>query len=135
MRLITVFAGASAPPHHHTAKTRLSLRSRAISRLFYDGKWHLSQQETIFRLPNNIDTFRNARSTRARLLMFLMLGGFENFLEQIGPFSPATDMARMIEITARYGITLHLWVAPQRSGFSQLFPKTGDNGSTTHRPR
>jgi hypothetical protein len=23
MRLITVFAGASAPPHHHTAKTRL----------------------------------------------------------------------------------------------------------------
>ena len=68
--------------------------------MLYNGKWPPSQQETIFRLPNNIDTFRNARSTRARLLMFLPPGGFENFLEQIGPLSPATDMARMIKIAA-----------------------------------
>jgi hypothetical protein len=91
--------------------------------LFYDGKRHLSQQETIFCPRNNIDTLRNPRSTRARLLMFITLAGFANFLEQIGPFSPATDMARMIEITARYRITLHLWVAHQRSGFHSCSPK------------
>jgi len=68
--------------------------------LFYDGKWHLSQQETISCPRNNIDTFRNARSTRARLLMFITPAGFANFLGQIGPLSLATDMARMIEIAA-----------------------------------
>jgi hypothetical protein len=35
--------------------------------------------------------------------MFIPPGGFENFLEQIDALSPATDMAMMIETTARYG--------------------------------
>jgi hypothetical protein len=51
--------------------------------------------------------------------MFLPPGGFENFLEQIGPLSPATDMARMIKIAARCGITFHL----SDPGFRSCSPK------------
>jgi hypothetical protein len=35
-------------------------------------------------------------------------GGFENYLQEIGIYSPATDMAKIIEISNRYGITFYL---------------------------
>jgi hypothetical protein len=73
--------------------------------MFYRSKWRsLASGETIF---VRVTTFRNAGSTPARLLMFITPGGFENFLEQLGPLSSGTNMARMIEIAARYGITFH----------------------------
>ena len=35
-------------------------------------------------------------------------GGFERYLQEIGGYSPATDMPKIIEISNRYGITFYL---------------------------
>jgi quercetin dioxygenase-like cupin family protein len=104
-----VSPGGGPPPHHHTREDETFTPLEGTFEMLYDGKWHpLATGQTIFCPRNNVHTFRNAGSTPARLLMFITPGGFENFLEQIGLLSPATDMAKMIEIAARYGITFDL---------------------------
>jgi hypothetical protein len=35
-------------------------------------------------------------------------GSFEKYLQEIGGYSPATDMPKIIEISNRYGITFYL---------------------------
>jgi hypothetical protein len=38
----------------------------------------------------------------------ISLGGFERYLEAISPYSPATDMPKILEISEKFGITFHL---------------------------
>jgi quercetin dioxygenase-like cupin family protein len=104
-----VAPGAGPPPHSHTNEDETFTPLAGPIEMFYERTWHpLAVGETLFCPRNNIHTFRNAGSTPARLLMFITPGGFENFLEQIGPLSPATEMPNIIEIAAKYGITFHL---------------------------
>ena len=53
-------------------------------------------------------TFRNAGKTPGRLLVFITPAGFENYLEEISPYSPITGLAKIIEISNRYGIKFQL---------------------------
>jgi hypothetical protein len=54
-------------------------------------------------------TFRNSEKTI----------GFEKYLEEIGSYSPATDMAKIIEISNRYGITFYLYFRVPESRLTQ----------------
>jgi quercetin dioxygenase-like cupin family protein len=104
-----VAPGGGPPPHIHTREDETFTPLDSTFEFLYDGKWHpLAAGETIFCPRNNVHTFRNAGSTPARLITFITPGGFENFLEQISTLSPATEMPKVIEIAAKYGITFQL---------------------------
>ena len=74
-----------------------------------NGEWHtLVPGEAAFAPRGSIHTFRNSGKTIGRVLIVVTPGGFEKYLEEIGAYSPATDMAKIIEISNRYGITFYL---------------------------
>jgi hypothetical protein len=52
--------------------------------------------------------FGNSGKAIGRLLLVITPGGFEKYLEEIGAYSPATDMPKIIEISNLYGITFYL---------------------------
>jgi quercetin dioxygenase-like cupin family protein len=104
-----VAPGGGPPPHSHTREDEIFTPLEGNFEFLSDGIWHAVQPgQTVFCPRNNIHTFRNAGAFAGRLLMFITPGGFEEFLEKVGSLSPATDMPRIIEIAASYGITLHL---------------------------
>jgi hypothetical protein len=41
-------------------------------------------------------------------LIVVTPGGFEKYLEEIGGYSPATDMPKIMEISNHYGITFYV---------------------------
>ena len=74
-----------------------------------DGKWHpLVSGEAAYAQRGTIHTCRNSGKTIGRLMIVVTPGGFEKYLEEIGGYSAATDMPKIIEISNRYGITFYL---------------------------
>jgi hypothetical protein len=53
-------------------------------------------------------TFRNSGKTIGRIMVIVTPGGFEKYLQEIGSYSPVTDMAKIIEISNRYSVTFYL---------------------------
>jgi uncharacterized cupin superfamily protein len=77
--------------------------------LLTDGQWHpLAPGEAAYARRGSTHTFRNSGKTIGRIMVSVTPGGFENYLQEIGIYSPATDMAKIIEISNRYGITFYL---------------------------
>jgi hypothetical protein len=64
--------------------------------------------EASFGPRGSIHTFRNVGKTLGRVMVFITPGGCENYLEEISKCSPATEMQKILEISARYGITFHM---------------------------
>jgi hypothetical protein len=75
-------------------KTRPSLLSTATLNFSWKGKWHpLVPGEAAYARRGSIHTFRNSGKTIGRLMIVITPGGFEKYLEEIGPCSPATRHA------------------------------------------
>jgi quercetin dioxygenase-like cupin family protein len=105
----TTGPGGGPPPHRHTREDETFTVLEGEFELLREGQWaKVAVGEVVFAPRGFIHTFRNCGSTVGRVLIFVSPAGFENYLEEIGPLSPATDMARIIEISERYGISFHL---------------------------
>ncbi len=105
----TAEPGGGPPPHMHTKEDETFTVLEGEFELLIDGTWvKLPVGEVAFAPRGNVHSFRNSGTTTGKILTFVSPGGFENYLEEIGPLSPATDMAKILEISARYGITFHL---------------------------
>ena len=71
-----------------------------------DGEWiKVAQGESIYAARGSVHTFRNAGSNNGKMLVFIMPGGFEKYLEEISPLSIPADLQRLLEISERYGIS------------------------------
>jgi quercetin dioxygenase-like cupin family protein len=104
-----VHPGGGPPPHSHSKEDETFIVLDGEFELLMDGKWHpLTRGEASFALRGSVHTFRNSGKTMGRLMIVVTPGGFEKFLEEVGGYSPATDMAKIIEISDHYGITYHL---------------------------
>jgi hypothetical protein len=64
--------------------------------------------EPIFAPRGNIHTYRNTGSISGKLCVFISPAGFEDYLEELSPYSPATDMPKILEISGRHGISFYL---------------------------
>jgi quercetin dioxygenase-like cupin family protein len=101
--------GGGPPPHSHTKEDETFVALDGGFELLLNGTWSpLVAGEAAFAPRGSIHTFRNSGKTAARLLIVVTPGGFEEYLEQIGPLSPARDLGKIIEISNRHGITFHL---------------------------
>ncbi len=98
--------GGGPPPHRHTYEDEIFQIASGEFELFYEGEWRrLLPGEIAMVLRGSVHTFRNCGTAEGTLMITVVPGGFEEYLEEIGAYSPATDMARVIEISERYGIT------------------------------
>ena len=55
-----------------------------------------------------VHTFRNIGSSQGKILVHVVPGGFENYLEEISHFSLPQGMPAVLEISKRYGVTFAL---------------------------
>jgi quercetin dioxygenase-like cupin family protein len=104
-----VLPGGGPPPHSHTNEDETFVALDGEFELLLNGKWFpLVPGEAAYAQRGSIHTFRNAGKTPGRLLIVVTPGGFENYLQEIGPLSPATDIGKIIELSDRYGIKFYL---------------------------
>jgi mannose-6-phosphate isomerase-like protein (cupin superfamily) len=100
--------GGGPPPHSHTNEDETFVALDGEFELLMDGQWHkLVPGEAALAKRGSVHTFRNSGKVMGRLMIFVTPGGFEKYLQEIGSYSPATDIAKIIEISNRYGITFH----------------------------
>jgi quercetin dioxygenase-like cupin family protein len=101
--------GGGPPPHSHAREEETFTVLEGDFEILSDGQWRrLAIGEAIFSPRNSIHTFRNVGEALGRVMVFITPGGFEEYLEEIGRCSPATEMQTILDISSRYGITFHM---------------------------
>ena len=101
--------GGGPPPHSHTNEDETFMVLEGEFELLMDGKWHpLVPGDAGYARRGSTHTFRNSGKTLGRIMVMVTPGGFEKYLEEIGSYSPATDLPKIIEISNRYGVTFFL---------------------------
>jgi mannose-6-phosphate isomerase-like protein (cupin superfamily) len=104
----TTRPGGGPPPHMHTREDETFTALEGEFEILSEGKWSkIAVGEVVFAPRGHIHTFRNCGGTSGKMLIFVSPAGFENYLQEVGPLSPATDMAKIIEISNRFGISFH----------------------------
>jgi quercetin dioxygenase-like cupin family protein len=105
----TVVPGGGPPPHSHAKEDETFIALEGDFEFFGDGQWHpVAKGEPVFGPRGVVHTFRNAGTTWGRMLIFIAPAGLESYLEEISPYSPATDMPKILEISERFGLTFFL---------------------------
>jgi mannose-6-phosphate isomerase-like protein (cupin superfamily) len=101
--------GGGPPPHSHTNEDETFYVLEGDFEILSEGQWlPMAKDEAICGTRGKIHTFRNSGETPGRILVFITPAGFEDYLEQISPYSPAADFPKIMEISKRFGITFHL---------------------------
>jgi mannose-6-phosphate isomerase-like protein (cupin superfamily) len=96
------------PPHSHVHEDETFYNLEGDFEFLREGEWYpLGVGETAFGPRGSIHTFRNAGKTIGRILVFITPAGFEDYLEEISFYSPATDMPKILEISKRFGVTFY----------------------------
>lgn len=100
--------GGGPPPHRHEREEEIFHVLEGRAEFFKDGTWiEVPAGTTVFMPRGSVHTFRNAGDTVLRQLIQTIPAGFdaffsrctEEFRREGGP-----DMARIVEISAEYGI-------------------------------
>ncbi len=101
--------GGGPPPHTHTMEDEIFTALEGEFELLIEGKWVPAPVGVpMFGPRGGCHTFRNSGTTPGRLQIVAAPGGLEEFLEQLGKLSPATQMPQMMELAGKYGITFNL---------------------------
>jgi quercetin dioxygenase-like cupin family protein len=82
----TTGPGGGPPPHMHTREDETFIALEGDFEILSEGQWRrISVGEVVFAPRGFVHTFRNAGSTPGKIMVFVSPGGFENYLEEIGP--------------------------------------------------
>ncbi len=107
--LLTNAPGGGPPPHKHREEDETFVVLEGDFEILVEGQWHpIVKGEPIFAPRGFVHTFRNSGSTTGKLCVFVAPAGFEDYLEELGPYLPPTDMPKILEISERYGISFHM---------------------------
>jgi hypothetical protein len=90
--------GGGPPPHLHLLEGEYEF--------LRDGEWHaIAPGETVLAKRGSVHTFRNAGTTTGKILVFVTPAGMDKYLEEISPLTIPQDMAELLAISERYGIS------------------------------
>ena len=100
--------GGGPPPHYHQKEDEWFFPLEGRVEFFKDDHWGEVPMGTAVFMPRKvIHTFRNSGDEPLKMLIHTTPSGFENFFARCAEeFSKSRqpDMARIIEISAEYGI-------------------------------
>jgi len=98
--------GGGPPPHSHQNEDETFFVLDGEYEILLDGVSHkLLPGDAIHAMRGSIHTFRNIGEKMGKMLVQIVPGGLENYLEEISHFSAPEGMPQVLEISKRYGIT------------------------------
>jgi quercetin dioxygenase-like cupin family protein len=98
--------GGGPPPHTHIREDETFFVLEGEYEFLQGGEWRKIQPGRAIRAPRGeVHTFRNAGTTTGKMLVFAAPAGMEKYLEEISVLSMPQDMAQLLAIPERYGIT------------------------------
>jgi quercetin dioxygenase-like cupin family protein len=98
--------GGGPPPHVHQFEDEIFTVLEGDFELF-DGERYIPLEPGVpaYTLRNHPHTFRNSGTTDGKILVVVVDGKLDEYLESISPLELPRDMERLIQISAEYGIT------------------------------
>ena len=107
--LLSNAPGSRPPPHSHCNEDETFVILEGDFELLVEGQWKpIVKGEPIFAPRGVVHTYRDSDSVSGKLCVFISPAGCEAYLEELSPYSPATDMLKILEISDRYGISFYL---------------------------
>jgi quercetin dioxygenase-like cupin family protein len=98
--------GGGPPPHQHVHEDESFYVLEGEYEVLKDGVWvKATAGDALYARRGSMHTFRNVGTSTGRMLVHVVPGAFQAYLEEISPLSVPADMAKLLEISARYGIT------------------------------
>jgi quercetin dioxygenase-like cupin family protein len=98
--------GGGPPPHLHLNEDETFFVLEGEYEFLHDGEWHaIAPGGTVLAKRGSVHTFRNAGSTTGKILVFVTPAGMDKYLEEISPLAIPQDMAELLAISERYGIS------------------------------
>ena len=98
--------GGGPPPHLHLNEDETFFVLEGEFEFLRDGEWHaIAPGETVLAKRGSVHTFRNAGSTTGKILVLVTPAGMDKYLEEISPLAIPQDMAELLAISERYGIS------------------------------
>ena len=100
--------GGGPPPHYHLHEDEIFVVLEGKARFYDNGQWSdVPVGGVVFAPRGSVHTFQNVGETPLRLQISATPSGFENFFARCAEEfnrGGAPDMARIVEISAEYGI-------------------------------
>lgn len=98
--------GGGPPPHRHTNEDETFLVLEGDYEFLQDGEWRRVQNgRAVHATRGSVHAFRNAGNVEGKMLIFVTPAGFEKYLEEISVLSIPQDMAQLVAVSERYGIS------------------------------
>ena len=98
--------GGGPPPHSHTREDETFFVLEGEYELLQDGAWNkIPGGRAVHAKRGGVHTFRNAGATTGKMLIFVAPAGMEKYLEEISLLSVPQDMAQLLAISERYGVS------------------------------
>jgi quercetin dioxygenase-like cupin family protein len=99
--------GGGPPPHMHTREDETFCVLEGTFEFFENGSWReIPVGVPLFAPRNVLHGFRNAGTTPGKVLVVASPAGLDKFFDKLTGLSPATDMPRLLELFAEFGISL-----------------------------
>lgn len=98
--------GGGPPPHSHQHEDETFVVLEGIYELLLNGeRIGLAAGEAAHAMRGSVHAFHNVGTETGKMLIFVSPGGFEKYLEEISPLSMPNDLAEVVAISDRYGIS------------------------------
>ena len=98
--------GGGPPPHVHLNEDETFYVLEGEFELLKNGEWvKCAAGESCFAERGSMHTFRNSGKTDGKILVFATPAGLDRYLEEISVLTMPQDVAKLIEISDRYGIS------------------------------
>ncbi len=98
--------GGGPPPHSHKNEDETFYVLEGEYEVLHDNEWVMAGPGDVFHAKRgSVHTFRNIGSTAGKMLVFVTPSGLEEYLEKLSAFSMPKDMAAILALSARYGVS------------------------------
>jgi len=98
--------GGGPPPHVHLNEDETFYVLEGEFEFLKNGEWvKCAVGESCFAARGSMHTFRNSGKTDGKILVFATPAGLDRYLEEISVLTMPQDVAKLIEISDRYGIS------------------------------
>ena len=98
--------GGGPPPHFHQFEDEIFTPIEGEYELFDGKQWNnVPLGQNVHTLRGETHTFRNAGTTTGKMQCIAIGGKLDEYLEAISPLALPDDMAKVLEISAKYGIS------------------------------
>lgn len=101
--------GGGPPPHAHRNEDEIFYVLEGDYEFLQNGEWSEAEPgQAVCGMRGAFHTFRNSGTTEGRMLIFVAPAGIENYFAEIAPLSMPWDLAQLLDISERFGISFQL---------------------------